>query len=114
MESALPATSIASLLGRWHRGLQPARDSVPAACALVRRKRGFLRGLGLLGLALLAIGRLAAGQSGAFGTGYNDWGQSTVPPLPTGLSYISVSAGPFHSVACRSDGVAVAVGFNQY
>jgi hypothetical protein len=47
-----------------HRRLQPAPGSVAAACVLVRRNRGLLCSLGLLGLALLATGRLATGQSG--------------------------------------------------
>jgi hypothetical protein len=93
MESALPATSIASSFGRWHQRLQPARDSVPAAGLMVRRKRGLLRSVGLLGLALLASGRLAAAQSGAFETGWNDYGQCSAPPLPTGHAYVSVAAG---------------------
>src|SRR5262245_27030903 len=41
-------------------------------------------------------------------------GQCTVPTLPPGLSYVDVAAGRWHTVALRSDGSAVAWGWNYY
>jgi hypothetical protein len=48
------------------------------------------------------------------GWGANNYGQCTVPPLPsgTGLTYVEIEAGPNHALAGRSDGSVVAWGDN--
>jgi hypothetical protein len=46
--------------------------------------------------------------------GDNFYGQTNVPALPPGLTYVQVAAGYRHSVALRSDGSAVAWGDNFY
>src|SRR6185436_3146276 len=42
--------------------------------------------------------------------GVNNSGECNVPPLPRGLAYVDVAAGPGLSVARRSDGSVVAWG----
>ena len=44
--------------------------------------------------------------------GLNHEGQCTVPELPCGTRYVAASAGVFHSLLVRDDGVAVAFGCN--
>lgn len=46
--------------------------------------------------------------------GSNSHGQTSVPPLPSGLEYVEVSAGSDHVVARRSDGSVVGWGDNSY
>jgi len=45
--------------------------------------------------------------------GYDGFGQTAVPRLPPGLSYVEVAAGGYHTVARRSDGSVVAWGSNE-
>ena len=52
--------------------------------------------------------------SNAAAIGYNDYGQTTIPALPAGVTYTQVAAGYKHTVLLRSDGTAVAVGLNNY
>src|SRR5262249_58206945 len=46
--------------------------------------------------------------------GDHTYGQCTVPVLPTGLSYVKVAAGWYHTVARRSNGSVVVWGDNTY
>ncbi|MCA8950722.1 MAG: hypothetical protein KDE27_14565, partial [Planctomycetes bacterium] len=46
--------------------------------------------------------------------GDNSFGQTIVPALPAGLSYVEVAAGAYHSLARRSDGSVVAWGRNTF
>jgi len=58
----------------------PGAVRAAAAGVPVRRNRGLLCSLGLLGLALLAAGGLATGQSVLVATGSNSHGECNVPP----------------------------------
>ena len=76
-----------------------------------------LKHLAMLALTSLATGLLGVSvvaQTPTFAWGYNSHGQSTVTPVPlAGMTYTQVSAGRWHSAACRNDGVAVAWGRND-
>jgi len=67
-----------------------------------------------LGVALVFLGGSASAQSQIVAWGDNSFGQCNVPVLPSGLSYVQVSAGMYHTVARRSDGTLVAWGYNFY
>lgn len=73
-------------------------------------------------LTVLALTCLAAGllnvsgvaQTPTFAWGENSYGQATVSSVPVvGQTYSQVSAGRWHSAACRNDGIAVAWGRND-
>lgn len=49
-----------------------------------------------------------------FAFGSNSSGQTSVPTLPGGVTYVALSAGGAHSLALRSDGLVVAFGDNSY
>ena len=50
----------------------------------------------------------------AIAWGNNDFGQTTVPVLPSGVMYTAVAGGNAHSLALRSDGTVVAWGANDF
>jgi hypothetical protein len=50
----------------------------------------------------------------AIAWGYNNFGQTTVPALPSGVTYTAVAGGTFHNLALRSDGAVVAWGYNNF
>lgn len=76
-----------------------------------------MKHLALLALTSLATSLLSVSgvaQTPTFAWGENSHGQSTVTPVPIpGMTYTQVSAGRWHSAACRNDGVAVAWGRND-
>jgi hypothetical protein len=57
---------------------------------------------------------VARGVDGAVvAWGDNSVGQTNVPALPPGLTFVAVAAGGYHTAACRSDGSVVAWGYNN-
>jgi len=101
LEEACRCGRIASMAER--RGLAALRR-IPVT---MQRAWRFLAALGLILLSTLGSARA---QGGIVCWGDNSYGQCDVPALPSGVSYIKVAAGNYHSVARRSDGSVVAWG----
>lgn len=68
---------------------------------------------GYIGIAGGSFNTLALRSDGTLRAWGSDWyGESSVPPLPPGLTYVEVGSGRAFSVARRSDGSVVAWGTN--
>ena len=66
----------------------------------------------LLGLFGACLAEAAPPARHGGGLGYNDFGQTNVPP---GLSnVVAIAGGGYHSLALQSNGTVVAWGYNSY
>ena len=81
------------------------------SCGLVTRRAAHIALALLFCILIRAVPALAQGPSTqAVSWGYSGFNLREVPPLPPGLNYSGLSAGNYHSVALRSDGLIVAWG----
>jgi hypothetical protein len=63
-------------------------------------------------LTQLSSAQEISGPNDPIGWGYNEFGQTATPALPSGLTYTAISAGYSHSLGLRSDGSVVAWGIS--